>query len=275
MTTGSAATIVVGVKDSPASRQAVEAGAREAAMHHCRLELVHAFNWLPTMSGDILLDPPPQREGLLRQAIAEAHDVAPDVPVVARTFEGQAAGILLRCSRTAAMTVIGDGGLCACTCLPCDAVSVQVAARAAGPVLVTRAEATPAGPVVAGINGSAACRRVLEFAFDAAARRQVPLVLVRAWEPGDEDAAEPTLGDAAGLTAALERRYGLTAQVRIVEGSPDTVLREAAQDAGLVVVGARGRHPYSGLLGWVAQTMLHHSPAPVAVVRGEQVLTVT
>jgi nucleotide-binding universal stress UspA family protein len=255
MGTANPGLVVVGVNDSPAGRRAVEAGAREAAMHHCRLELVHAFNWIPKP------EPPAAREAMIRRAITDARRVAPGVPVETRWLEGPAVDALLRRSRSASLTVIGDGDVLTSTCLPRDALTVQVAARAAGTVLVTRARPATGGPVVVGVNGSDASARALEFAFGAAACRQAPLVVVRAYDSSaGEHARPPAVG-------ALERRYALRAEIRLVDGSADTALCLAAQDAGLVVVGPRGRHPYSGLLGWVAQSVLHHSPAPVALVR--------
>lgn len=259
MNTESARLVVVGVNDSPAARRAVDEAAREAWLYRCRLELVHAFNWASKP------EPAALGQALLRRAIADARRVAPGVPVQAQSPEGSALTALLRKSRTAAMTVIGDGDLLTRICLAPDALTVQVAARAADTVLVTRAAAAPAGPVVVGVNGSAASARALEFAFDAAARRQASLVVVQARESRDDDSAMPGLAE---RTASLKHAYRVDAQLRIVEGSPDTVLRDASQIAGLVVVGARGRHPYAGLLGWVAQTVLHHSPAPVVLVRG-------
>ncbi|GGN09075.1 nucleotide-binding universal stress UspA family protein [Actinoplanes campanulatus] len=253
--------IVAGVNDSPASREAVRTGAREAARRGCRLELVHAFNWEPAIAPEGGLG----REELLERAVADARDAAPGVPIETRLFEGSAEAGLLSRSRVAALTVIGDGGLHDRTCLPLEALTVQVAARAAGTVLVTPAAAPEAGPVVVGVNASATAEQALEFAFDSAAGRDAGLMVVRAWDRDGEEDPRATLLAAVG---PLESRYGLRACVRVVEDDPCTALRTAAQGAGLVVVGARGRHPYAGLLGWVAQTLLHHSSAPVALVRG-------
>ncbi|MFC7530083.1 universal stress protein [Actinoplanes sp. GCM10030250] len=257
--------IVVGVNDSPASRRAVEAGAIEAAMRQCRLELVHAFNWIPKLSRTAALDPPRSREALITRAITDARSVAPGVLIDVRPLEGAAVTSLLRRSRTADLTVIGDGDLLQSVCMPPDAVTVQVAARAAGTVLVTRAASVPARPVVVGADGSAASGRALEFAFDAATGRQAKLVVIHIREQSDDDARAAAA--VIQMVGQMQRKYGLRAELQIIEGDPEVVLRQASQRAGLVIVGARGDRPYAGLLGWVAQTMLHHSPAPVALVR--------
>jgi nucleotide-binding universal stress UspA family protein len=207
------------------------------------------------------------REALLHRAVADAHAVAPGLPVETRWVEGPAVRALIRRSRQASMTVLGDGDLAAHTCLPRDAVTVQVAARATGTVLVTRAAPPAAGPVVVGVNGSPSSHCALRFAVDAASRYGTELLVVRARERDDE-----TITDLSREVVALVERLAAPRRhavgIRMVDGSPEEALLNLAAEAALTVVGARGNRPYTGLLGWVAQTVLHHSPTPVVLVRG-------
>jgi len=54
---------------------------------------------------------------------------------------------------------------------------------------------------------------------------------------------------------------------QVTPGQPRTALLDAASDAQLLVVGARGRGGVRGmLLGSVSEAMLHHASCPVGVV---------
>ncbi|MFD1371055.1 universal stress protein [Actinoplanes sichuanensis] len=141
-------------------------------------------------------------------------------------------------------------------------MAVQLAARAFGSVVVTRAWPAPEGPVLVGVDGSAAAEPVLDFAFDAAAQRRHWLLVVHVLESGNRaDALER-------MVASRALASGIDARLRVLDGDPTAVMARESQEASLIVVGARGRAPFHGLLGSVAQTLLHHGRASVAVVRG-------
>ncbi|MEV0374064.1 universal stress protein [Streptomyces sp. NPDC050636] len=140
-------------------------------------------------------------------------------------------------------------------------------------------------PVVVGVSRSVAARSALDWAADAAARRGLPLHLIHAqeWPTG---AAPKDLHDsrehlwathfrATGQTLldshrgwAEDRRTGLEITVEVVDGRPAHVLREAAEHAALLVVGA---HRASGpgeafTFGGVGPSLVGHPPCPVALV---------
>lgn len=66
----------------------------------------------------------------------------------------------------------------------------------------------------------------------------------------------------------VERERGSVQVNEIVaQGSPATMLMQAAKDAEMVVVGRRGHGGFVGLLlGSVATQVVHHAPCPVVVV---------
>ncbi|GAA4607188.1 nucleotide-binding universal stress UspA family protein [Actinoplanes octamycinicus] len=259
MDTSSVTPVVAGVSGSPASMHAVEAAAREAGAHGHPLRLVHALSYRPDV-----FDQPRAAGDLLRHAKAVAERTTPGLRVTTELVEGHPLNGLLRLSRHAALTVVGDGGLNDRVCLPRDATAVQIAARAFGTVMVTRPMRAPHGPVLVGVNGADIADPVLDYAFEVAARRRTGLVVVHVGETADRMNA---LRDAIDARA---RQTRVDANFCTLSGDPSTVLRQESQQASLIVVGARGELPYHGLLGSVAQTLLHHGRGPVVVVRAHR-----
>jgi nucleotide-binding universal stress UspA family protein len=270
MTPSSGALVVVGVDGSASSLAAVHSAAEQAALHGCPLLVVHAFNWVPRQAEPA--DPDPRRTAneLVQRAVTVARTVCPQLTITTRILEGSATAALLRQARAAALLVIGDGDLSTHVCLPTHTSAVQVAARARCSVLVARARPPSRGPIVVGVNGSASSEQALDFAFDTAARSRTGLIVVRAWDAptgADTDDAD-RIRELADLIAPREDKYHVPARMRVLRGDPAAVLGEESRRAALVIVGARGEQPYGGLLGSAAQTLLHHSPAPLILVRG-------
>jgi nucleotide-binding universal stress UspA family protein len=177
-----------------------------------------------------------------------------------------------------------------------DVVSEQAAAgpqaerdEAAAELTVADSEtvssrAVVAGGVVVGHDGSDHARDALVWAATLAERASWPLHVVRAWriatapqpaswEPGFvppitdyEAAVQADLeADVAELLGA-ERAAGVTCHV--VHAAPAQALIEAAEGADLLVVGARGRGGFAGLLlGSVSDQVTRHAPCAVTVVR--------
>ncbi|MFI1991504.1 universal stress protein [Actinoplanes sp. NPDC020271] len=253
MTIRSLTPVVAGVSGSPASARAIEAAAREADLYGLPLRLVHSFGHRPDR---------PEARDLLRQASATVDRVTPGLTVTAELIEGQPLAGLLRLSRQAALTVVGDGDLGERVCLPADATAVQLAARASGNVMVTRAAPAPYGPVLVGVNGPGTSEAALDLAFDEAARRRSGLVIVHV---GKAPARVHEIEEAIAVRAG---RQDVDTQLCVLSGDPTAVLRRESRQASLIVVGARGEQPYHGMLGSVAQTLLHHGRGPIIVVHG-------
>ena len=92
-----------------------------------------------------------------------------------------------------------------------------------------------------------------------------PLTL--AYDPEHlRDEEERLLAEA--LSGWQNRYPDVSVRQRLVNRRTRPALIEASGDAQLLVVGARGRGGFTGLLlGSVSQAILHHSRCPVAVVR--------
>jgi nucleotide-binding universal stress UspA family protein len=282
--------ILVGVDGSDASRAAIDLGVLEARVHNRPLRLVHVFVWPLT---GVYLGPSPEGPGegglaadadlRLADSLAQASAKDPDLPVSGEVITGEVAPVLLGEAQHAEMTVIGDRGLGGFTGLLLGSVAVQLAAHAPGPVLVARGEASPGGPVVIGVDGSASSALAVEFAFAEATARGADVEVVNVWS-GKEDRisealplvynledveAEQTRLVTDWIADARERFPDLPVRLRIEQGRTASTLVDASQDAQLVVVGARGRGGFAGLLlGSVSQAVLHHAHCPVTVVRG-------
>ncbi|MFG3707683.1 universal stress protein [Micromonospora sp. NPDC047670] len=294
MTINTGAPVVVGVDGSAAGLDAVRVAAREAARRQRPLRVVHAFIWPLTNAP---LDPVPgapadaglrhQAERYVAEAVAEAGKAAPEVAVTGAVVDGAATSVVLDESREAALVVLGHRGLGGFAGLLIGSVTVQVSAHALCPVMVVRGEPRADGPVVVGVDGSECSTEAVGFAFEEASRRGAPLLAVQAWlhptpvGPGeilplvydlDAYAAEQERTLAESLAGFAERYPDVPVRHRLVRGTPARVLVEESKAAQLVVVGARGRGPLSGLLlGSVSHAVLHHAHSPLVIVRHAEV----
>lgn len=143
------------------------------------------------------------------------------------------------------------------------------------------------GPVLLGVDGSPAGADAVDFAFAEAALRGAGLLALHAWTPWHtpvpppQDPAVPYAGEPGELARTEERLVaeaiagrrethpGVEVRTKAVRGGTRETLIEASRTAQLLVVGARGRSGFAGLvLGSVSQALLHHAHCPVAVVRG-------
>ncbi|MEV4008793.1 universal stress protein [Actinomadura sp. NPDC049753] len=170
------------------------------------------------------------------------------------------------------LLVLGSRGLGRLARVPVGSVAAHVAVHARCPVVVVRGvgalprPGSPA-PVVAVVDGSPAARSALAFAAREAELRQLPLKTVYSGAEGEEPpgaglghspAPEPVERAAA---AVQERRPDVLTHPENPLAPPPEALREAAQEARLLVVGAA--HP---AFGSVAQWLLYNAVCPIAVV---------
>jgi nucleotide-binding universal stress UspA family protein len=284
-----AMTVIVGVDGSPSALDAVRMGAMEARWRDCPLRIVHAFIW-PWMNVPLgpLQEGPSDgglrhdAERILAEAVTVAGETNPSVQVSSQLVTGAPAPVLLDAAQDADLVVLGDRGLGGFSGLLVGSVAVQMAAHCTVPVLVAKNYSGSLGPVVAGVDGAAESASALNVAFQEADFRRVDLVTVHSWTgpvstgPGDMlslvydvDAVrrkeEAVLAQA--LAAHAESFPDVMVRGEVVHGRAAKTLVQYSKQAQLVVVGARGRGGFAGLLlGSVSQQVLHHSECPVLIV---------
>lgn len=143
--------------------------------------------------------------------------------------------------------------------------------------------------IVVGVDGSEHGAAALRFAAEEARLRNATLVAVHAWSyvplapiqagydtmelpptfvaedvEREEQAARVVLDDALSTLPA-----GVEVERRVVPGSADDAILDAAAGAALIVVGSHGHGRLaSALLGSTSSHVIEHAPCPVVVVRG-------
>jgi nucleotide-binding universal stress UspA family protein len=290
--------VVVGVDGSPSSLAAARYAAELAERRDAPLHLV--FGYQVSLYGYAPMDiaePYAMADQQLRddvgamltKTVQELRSAYPGlVDVQARQIAGGGAEALIDESRRASVTVVGCRGMGGFAELMLGSVSAQVSAHAHGPVVVVRPPVSddavrvppvPAslGPIVVGVDGSAASSAALAFAVVEAGLRKVPVIAISAyWAPlrsstdsAREEAAaaaEQVLADAVGPFAAEHPELEFETRATHSTNVEKTMV-DASRDAALTVVGCRGRGGFAGLLlGSVSRTLVHHAYGPVAVI---------
>ncbi|MFC3571979.1 universal stress protein [Streptomyces yaanensis] len=274
-------TITVGVDGSPGSLVAVDWAVREARYRDVPLRLVHAVRH------------PAEADRSLSEAEARIARRHPDLRIDSDRVAADPVSALLAAAEDAELVVLGShgpgGGVAG---LLAGSVALAVAGRSRRPVVLVpgghhqgehrtggpgmTSQATAYSDVVLGLDLKDPHEAVIELAFDAASRRAARLRVVHGWSP------EPYAPDGGGtwqspaadghslcelLDPWREKFPGVEVAAQAVIGTAGTHLAEASADASLVVVGrAERRMPVGAAIGPVAQVVLEHSSAPVAVV---------
>lgn len=262
-------------ENDAALRWAVE----EARLRRIGLVMVHCWHWpYPAGHTDPGIEMIMKRAGenLLDHGVRLAYELGVPGAVRTRLRRGPATQALLRGAAGAELIVVGAPG-------PVEAGStaLELSARSPRPVITVRGGAAPPR-VVVGVDGSPRCGTALGFAAEEAALRGWELRVVHGcWEPGAVTESELALFHdrallertrAAELEAAvapLRSRYpDLRIEMSPMLERPFDALQDAAQDAGLVVLGERG----TGVepLGTTAAAMLRRSHRTIAIVPGRR-----
>ncbi|MFE4214974.1 universal stress protein [Streptomyces sp. NPDC056844] len=280
------AQVTVGLDGSDESLAATRWAAGEAVLREVPLRLVHVEEWPNTPEA-----PLPYSERLDARAGALLENEAdrvrkehPGLDVLVERVRGRAAEELTAAADEADLMVLGSRGLGGVLGFVIGSVSLAVAGTAQRPVVLVRAkgeEAVAHGGIVVGVDIHHPCEPLLAFSFTEAARRRVPLRFLHVWKPpisyggyvafadqgGRETLESHALGGLDDLLAPWRRRCpGVEVTARLAMGSSAYEIAEASRDAELVVVGRRTHRLPGAGLGHVAHAVIHHSPAPVAVV---------
>ncbi|QSB16510.1 universal stress protein [Natronosporangium hydrolyticum] len=282
--------IVVGVDGSEPSRAACRWAATEARLRGHPLELVYGYIG-PALAVPLMAPPydwlPPamqeEAEELVAQAVAQVREQEPTVQVTGRAVAGAPNQLLVDLSAEAYQVVVGHRGHGGFRSLLLGSVASTVAAHAHAPVVVVRPGVDHAqlrdAPVVVGVDGSATAQAALSFAFEEAELRSVPVHAVHVYQvplmPSRADEVDPARVERAErqrlrqwVQPIRDKYPHVTVEEKLLTGQPSERLVDAAERAGLLVIGSRGRGGFKGmLLGSVSQQVIRHAEGPVAVVR--------
>ena len=287
--------IVVGIDGSETSTSAARWAADEAARRGVRLVLLYAYvlyaygSKNSAVPGSVAYE---EAEIDADQLLADASDAArrahPKLTIESLQEREPAATALLEVTGEAGMTVIASQAKHQAVETLIGSVATYIAEQGMGPVVVLRGDAAsvPAtGPVVVGVDGSDASESAIDFAFEAARTRGVPLLAVHAWDSSPVqgfrrtfhlhvDHEQADTEQLAELTAVLadrtERYSGVAVQPVVRRGRARAALLDYAREQGasLLVVGAKGvGNVLEQALGSTSRALLAHADVPLAVVR--------
>jgi len=232
---------------------------------------------LPTFNPDY---GEPEAKAALAAFVAEAvgEDVGGIEQAVVNDLPARA---LLDQTDGAELLIVGARGLGGWRGLLMGSVSQHCLHHSEVPVAVVREDVSTRrtfGRVVVGVDGSETSAAALEWAVAEAASRGAQLEVVHTWQlvvgPSPYVAMDPEpYEDAArGVMDEVLARVDtsvLGAEVirTVVPGSARATLIDAASEADLAVVGARGMGGFRGmLLGSVSHALARHAACPVVVI---------
>ena len=289
--------VVVGIGNSDRDAECLTWAGSSAQRSGSPLHILHAHDLGaelsaidPVAGNTISLGPEGDigNASLLDETLAQARERWPDVQVTGSLPFARPEQALIDASRTARLVVVGSARANAFHRLGIGRPSLAAAMHSSCPVVIVpqgaRAEAE--GPVVVGIDGSLHSAAAAERAFWIADLRKVPLVAITTWNVEVVDGLVVTT---PGTNAwnQVEAKYRAIADrvveplraqhpdvdctVEIVRGVPARVLAERSADAGLLVMGTRGRGGFAGmLLGSQSHKVLETAASPVMLVRAPQ-----
>ncbi|MET9022756.1 universal stress protein [Actinopolymorpha sp. NPDC004070] len=276
--------VVVGVDGTAESRLALQWAIEEARNRMLPLRIVVSHELPAPMRGIDELDTEAETADVDAAVTIARDQLDPDQVSRAVVADRPAPAILGEAEDAGAeLIVVGSRARSTVASVVLGSVGSAVAHHARCPVIVARAskEHSPAGPrVIVGVDGSECSERAVEFAFEEAAGRSLPLVAIHCWRLEHPDEAqwdadafsrrrdEHMVWLAESLAGFRSKYPDVAVTTSVLEGRAAVLLSESSRGAELVVVGSRGRGGLERmLLGSVAESLLHHAHCSVAVVR--------
>lgn len=291
--------VIVGLDGSPAGVTAAWWAAREATLRRLPVVLLHSWTTQPL---DVRTVPQEARSKerygreILHRTAAELLHRYGDLELSTDLVSAPAARELVERSKDASLLVLGTRGHSSVGGFLLGSVSLHVLGLARCPAVAVRAgdpavengwehpAAADRDEVVVGVREpGAAADPLLEFAFAEASSGGTPVRVLRVvpratlWSRphaphtaahGDSVAGAREQARLAAAVAPWRRKFPeVSVTEEVVTGRPSQVLLTTAAHGRLLVVGRR-QHPghLTWRLGPVAHAVLHHVPAPVAVV---------
>lgn len=278
--------VVVGYNGRKPAEEALIWAADEAVQRGLGLVVLFAANYpgmtLPPGGGEVEAGPDAldAAEEVTIRGVDEVKAAYPDLEVRGETTATSPSRALVEASARASLVVVGSRGRGTVAGALLGSVSFTVAAGAECPVVVLKRESGSRSPgpdrrVVVGMDGSASAAGAVRFAADVATERSADLHVICG--TGDDSvsaidqqqlrsSAEEILRNVR--TDLLRTHPHLTPETQVVEGVPERALVEASEDAGLIVVGSRGRGAFQGMVaGSVSFAVIQRAQCPVSVVR--------
>ena len=286
--------MLVAVDGSASSNAAVRWAAREAALRHVPITLIHvippAVVSSPTQSVfDRLQDAQTnQARHVLDHARRILVDCVEDTATPEVRVELDFAAVvpaLVDASKDALMVVVGRRGTGTFNGHLLGSVGSGLLRHAHCPVAIINDDdnepPTPndtRAPILLGIDGSLSSERAAALAFDEASRRGVPLIALHAWSDvsafgflgADWRQYESDGNEVLAQVLARWQQQYPDVQVRrhVVCDQPARWLAVESEHAQLVIVGSHGRGGFAGaLLGSVSSAVAGSVWVPVIVTR--------
>lgn len=268
--------IVVGYDGSAQAARAVRWSAKLAEAAERELRIVHAWVW-PLITKDLgPIDGVAESghrntaERLLREAVADAEDAAPDVRVSTSLITGSPRPVLEYVSKTAHLLVLGHRGMGGFLGMLLGSVTLGMIAHAGCPVAVIHDEDTPRGPVLVGVDRSRNASEAVDMAARLATALDAPLKVVHVRRMLDDhtgqDEVEATRILEENLQHAREKAPAVEVTGQVVhEHSPVRGLLAEAAGTGLLVMGHQGESKRR--FGSVAHALVHHAPCSTVICR--------